>query len=138
MIQATELQLGNVIYFPFIKKYVTVVGLPLLENDKKIRIQTAVCGNQYFFELPVKYSPVKLTEEQILKLDFCKDNSENNKTYISPIHNGIVMKIYFNRFGIPKLFVGNNTEIEIPYVHTLQNVYSLFTAGGKLVFLIEE
>lgn len=83
------------------------------------------------------YEPIKLTEKSILNLDFCKANFANNKTYISPIHNGIVMKIYFNRFGMAKLFVGNNMEIEIPYVHTLQNAYSLLTSGGELVFSTE-
>ena len=117
-----ELQLNNYLFDRLNKQFFNVQFSDLIELQN---------GNIDFYE------PIKLTEKSILKLDFCKDNTENNKTYISPIHNGVVMKIYFNRFGVAKLFIGNNMEIEIPYVHTLQNAYSLLTSGGELVFSTE-
>jgi hypothetical protein len=70
MINQNELRIGNIIYFPFISDNVKVVGLALVENDKKIRIQTTVSGSHNFFELAEKYKPIPLTEEWLLNLGF--------------------------------------------------------------------
>lgn len=79
-------------------------------------------------------TPIKLTELNILNFDFCKDNSENNKTYLSPMVNGNVIKIYFNRFGDAKFAINTHFSIEIEYVHQLQNLFSVLSGGRELVF----
>ena len=65
-----------------------------------------------------------------------EDNSENNKTYLSPRVNGSRMKIYFNRFGIAKLTMNMFHQIEIENVHTLQNIFFALY-GSELVFSTE-
>jgi hypothetical protein len=78
--------------------------------------------------------PIPLTEQSILKLDFSKDNSENNKTYLSPMFDGNVIKIYFNRFGVAKFQINMHFQIELPYIHTLQNLYHTLSSGRELVY----
>jgi hypothetical protein len=100
-------------------------------NHTLVRFEMS--GGEYMLD---SLEPVKLTEELALKLDFEKDNSENNKTYLSPRVNGSRMKIYFNRFGIAKFTTSMFHQVEIKNVHTLQNLFFALY-GSELVFSTE-
>jgi len=70
---------------------------------------------------------VKLTEENIIKIGFYKNNTENNKTYSLKVSGNYTMNIYFNRFGIAKFNLNTFFAIEVKYIHQLQNIISALT-----------
>jgi len=121
MIKANELRIGNSVK-------ISDVEIIVSPNDFK-----NYCDGLYNFK---NFSPIKLTEEIALRLDFEKDNSENNKTYLSPTVNGSRMKIYFNRFGVAKFTMNMFHQVEIENIHTLQNLFFALYSS-ELVFSTE-
>jgi|688.fasta_scaffold193171_1 hypothetical protein len=108
-----------------------------LSSSKMERFQQ-VSNIENKFCISTKYQSniyaIKLTELNVLNLGFTKDNSENNKTYISPMFDGNVIKIYFNRFGVAKFLINTHFQVELPYIHSLQNLFFVLSSGEELVF----
>ena len=115
-LKVKDLRVGNLLLFPFHNEVVEVVGLPMLPNGKQ-GIQVYTKGAILCEELLEQFKPIPLTEEWLLTFGITKKNGypyKFNNGYLK-IRNGV---FFFNYYDI---------EIELPYVHTLQNLYYALT-----------
>lgn len=130
-----ELRKGNLIYFPFIKENVEVIGI------------NALWGNPYFNKLSVKngldmyyesidiFKPTPLTEECLLKLGFNERIYKNNQTLIEYYSYDLIISDDFlctieynnNEKYCYLDFEGTKNSVKIFYVHQLQNLYFALT-----------
>jgi hypothetical protein len=124
--KANELRIGNLVLTDRNNSIKTIVEVrSFIVSVEYIRTDTN-CKHQSMVDYE-RLIPIPITEAWLLKFGFEKDNSENNKTYLSPTVNGNRIKIYFNRFGVAKFTMNMFHQIEIEYVHQLQNLYFALT-----------
>lgn len=104
--EASQLRIGNYVYRQSSKLIVDKSSVYQIEN---VNIQSAL-----------KYAPIPLTEEWVLKLGF-----KNKTIYIKGIclylvNEGMSGGFQDNEYGI-------NEYVDIKYVHQLQNLYFALT-----------
>ena len=120
-IKAKDLRVGNLLYFPFHKEVVEVVGLPLLPDGKQ-GVQVKTQGTILCEELLEQFNPIPLTEEEWLgeKLKFIRDKSR-----VQWIKDGIrICLTPENRFVYPD---AAHDYVYIDFVHELQNLFKQLT-----------
>lgn len=132
MLKTNDLRIGNLVDYECTTHKITMIFKQSVKSYW-IGAKEHFISNCYSCSI-FDIKPIELTEKNILDFDFCKDNSENNKTYLSPMFDGNVIKIYFNRFGVAKFQLNMHFQIELQYVHQLQNLYHLLSGGRELVF----
>ena len=116
-IKAEDLRIGNLLYFPFHKEVVEVVGLPLLPDGKQ-GVQVKTQGTTLCEELLEQFNPIPLTEECLIGSDFEWQNNENLKGYWI---NGVCVE------KIGNMFIERKTGVILKHVHKLQNLYYALT-----------
>jgi hypothetical protein len=120
MIDVNELRIGNLIYFPFHKEEVKIVGIALKE-DGRILIQVETKGGILAEPITV-FKPIILTEERLLMLGAKKevlDAGSGIGFYDSySIGDYELSRVFINMWGI----IGIDCK-PIKYVHQIQNLY---------------
>ena len=140
MINQNELRIGNIIHFPFISDNVKVVGLALVENDKQIRVQTAISGSHNFFELPEKYAPIELNDKVLLDIKGFEKVYNSKYTRIIEFYNSDKMQLlkwtYKKEEKNFNLEINGRSYPHIEFLHQLQNLF-FFLFNEELVFSTE-
>lgn len=125
-IKSEDLRIGNLLYFPFHKEVVEVVGLPLLPDGKQgvqVKTQGAILCEEFFEQ----FKAIKLTDEWLgEKLKFIRDKSR-----IQWIKDGIrICLTPENRFVYPD---AAHDYVYIDFVHELQNLFKELTKNELTV-----
>jgi hypothetical protein len=107
-LHATDLRIGNLVYYPFSKR-----------NVKINQANLSDFANGY-----IKFEPIPLTEEWLIKMGFEKSVDTTNLFVKIENINEVQYEITFNEKVGCSLYAEEFwLKDEIKYVHTLQNLY---------------
>lgn len=122
-IEYNELMKGNLIYFPFIKENVEVIGINALYgvNEPYFNKLSVMEGINLYYEPIDVFKPIQLTEEWLIKFGKKADNSDLFGGHIIQIPNGNGLRVKDNKWNSQHL------QTKLDYVHQLQNLYYALT-----------
>jgi hypothetical protein len=125
IITQNEIRVGNILYFPFHKQNVSIVGYAKIERDDSFKVQFETNGGILLEPLSV-LRPIQITEEILLKCGFEKWNATVNMGYSGQFHRGWVIgdfNINQTYYGLTAANIKKNDNVIIEYLHQLQNIY---------------
>ena len=110
-LSATELRIGNLVGIASSLNF--SIGKVTLISNNRILLENKISNKNH------KFIPVELTEELLLRLGFEKDNELNFVKFSFKVH-------FWSRYNSYMYgWIGGN--IELKYVHQLQNLYFALT-----------
>ena len=115
-LSATELRIGNLVGIASSLNF--SIGKVTLISNNRILLDNKISNKNH------KFIPIELTEEWLLRFGFEKDNELNFVKFSFKVHFWSNYNSYM--YG----WIGGN--IEIKYVHQLQNIYFALT-GQELI-----
>ena len=117
-LSATELRIGNLVTFNH-KWDILCTVKQIQQYDIRVSFETQPNLMNALSTHPENFIPIELTEEWLLKFGFEKDNELNFVKFSFKVHFWSNYNSYM--YG----WVGGN--IELKYVHQLQNLYFALT-----------
>ena len=118
--KANELRIGNIVQLDGEIGYVKSI------YSKYFQVDDARCCSMGY-SVKEKFEPVPLTEEWLIKFGFEKSKQPNGTIFYGNLSFG--MRVTGHPYDDGFLLFGHESNVDIKYVHQLQNLY--FALRGK-------